>query len=64
MKNLRKYNEMTVEEKKHSIHLWKLFYENQLQEDFQASWEYWKKRLEYLEFIGIDHEKTMVNRGA
>jgi hypothetical protein len=60
MKKLRKFNEMTAEEKTQSVKLWKLFYDSQLSEDFQSSWKYWKERLEYLENIGIDHDKSFL----
>jgi hypothetical protein len=59
MRSNRRYNEMTAEEKKHSIELWNKFYSSQLRDDFISSWRYYVERLEYLQQIGIDTTDTV-----
>jgi hypothetical protein len=54
MRPMRSYSEMTAKEKKHSIELWNKFYNSQLRDDFNSSWEYYLERLAYLQQIGID----------
>jgi hypothetical protein len=58
MKPIRRYSEMTAEEKKHSIELWNKFYSSQLRDDFISSWRYYVERLDYLQQIGIDTSDT------
>jgi hypothetical protein len=53
MTTYRKYNEMTVEEKRHSIELWKRFYESLQEKNYEDSWLFWNKRMDYLKGIGI-----------
>jgi hypothetical protein len=57
MTTYRKYNEMTVEEKRHSIELWKRFYESLQEQNYEDSWLFWNKRTDYLNDIGIGNGK-------
>jgi hypothetical protein len=59
MRSIRRYSEMTAEEKRHSIELWNKFYSSQLRDDFISSWRYYVERLEYLQQIGIDTTDTV-----
>lgn len=54
MKPIRSYSDMTADEKKHSVELWKKFYSSQLRDDFISSWSYYVERMNYLQQIGID----------
>jgi hypothetical protein len=54
----RKYNEMTVDEKRHSIELWKKFYESLQEQNYEDSWLFWNKRMNYLDDIGIGTENS------
>ncbi len=54
MKPIRSYSDMTADEKKHSVELWKKFYNSQLRDDFISSWSYYVERMNYLQQIGID----------
>lgn len=52
----RNYHEMTVDEKRRSVELWKRFYESLQEKNYEASWTYWNQRLDYLNHIGVDAE--------
>jgi len=54
----RKYNEMTAEEKRRSVELWKKFYQSLQEKNYEASWTFWNERLEYLNNIGVSAEKV------
>jgi hypothetical protein len=58
MSELRKYQEMTIDEKRHSIELWKRFYESLQEKNYENSWHYWNKRMNYLNDIGVKTEKN------
>jgi hypothetical protein len=49
----RTYQEMTIDEKRHSIELWKRFYESLQEKNYEDSWVYWNKRMSYLNDIGV-----------
>lgn len=53
MKFKRTYEQMTTDEKKHSLLLWNKYYQSFLEEDFLASWHYWNERDKYLNQIGV-----------
>lgn len=54
----RTYNQMTVDEKRQSVELWKRFYQSLREKNYEASWIFWNKRLDYLDEIGIFSEKS------
>jgi hypothetical protein len=58
MTTFRKYNEMTVDEKRHSVELWKRFYESLQEQNYENSWLFWNKRVDYLNDIGIGNGKS------
>lgn len=59
MEATRNYNQMTADEKKHSIELWNKFYSSQMRDDFNESWRYYLERLNYLQKIGVDVSDTV-----
>jgi acyl-ACP thioesterase len=54
MNKWRSYQQMTADEKRHSIFLWKKFYDSLMRNDHVNSWKYWHERQDYLQEIGID----------
>ncbi len=57
MAAIRKYSDMTKDEKRHSVELWKRFYKSLQDQDYEVSWQYWNKRMAYLNDIGVKTEK-------
>lgn len=66
MKGYRSYQEMTADEKRHTVYLWNQFYNAQLKDDFISSWNFWLERVQYLHDIGVDidtvKEKKEINQ--
>ncbi len=62
MNNWRTFKQMTADEKRYSISLWKQFYDSLMRNDHAGSWKYWNERQDYLQDIGIDTTHPLTDR--
>ena len=60
----RTFQQMTKDEKQHSLRLWSMYYQNLKDGNLDISFEYWNKRLDYLQKIGIDYINSQKKQNA